>query len=250
MPAAKKGRSTKAATAESTAAPAAKKGRGRKAAPATEPDEDEDEAEATEEATPAKRTRAPKTYTVAEDMAEAANEFLNDDSEDLEDGDDLTPAIIYELRENGMKWDGNEENPGIKFVAGIKSAIPLRAIYHKYQAEVEEDAQIEATAANIVEARDEQGMGWAQIAGKAGITVPEAKALYTEGGGDLESGGRPYGKGDSVRHVTAADLQAAKASNGEEDAEDEEDEEEGDEAEAEAPAEETPAPRRRRQRAK
>lgn len=231
--------------------------RGKAPEPATETPIDEAKeaaAETTtdEDATPARRTRAPKDYKIVnEEMAELVNEFL--DTEEFSEGDEITGELVARLRAEGkgMKWDGTDENPGIKYVAGIKSAIPLRTLLQKYEAEQDEGSLDPDNAQGIVDFMKSSGAGWTQLSVKTGLTVPEVKAVIKDlldaEDIDVEDGGRGYGKGDSWRWVSRDELNASKAANKEAAANgdgegDEEDDEEGE-------GDDEPAPARRRQRA-
>jgi hypothetical protein len=190
-----------------------------------------------------KRTRAPKDYKiVSEEMAELVNETL--DTDDHSEGDPITGELISQLREGGMKWDGTDEKPGIKFVAGIKSAIPLRTLLQKYEADGE--GAIDADDADaIVAAMKSDGAGWTQLSARTGLSVADVKAAIKEKLAeediDVDDGGRGYGKGDGWRWVTREELNASKVANKQaaDDAGDEDDDEDEDD---DTPA---PAPRRR-----
>lgn len=229
------------------------KRRGKAPEPATEAPMDEAKGNAQavteEEADKPKRTRAPKAYKiVSEEMAELVNEFL--ETEEFSEGDPIDGALVARLRADGkgMKWDGTEENPGIKFVAGIKSAIPLRTLLQKHEADGEGALDPE-DADGIVAAMKADGAGWTQLSARTGLSVAEVKEVIKEKLAeediDVDDGGRGYGKGDSWRWVTREELKASAAANaadtGEEDDEEDDDEEEDDD---------TPAPTSRRQRQK
>lgn len=193
MPQAK--RSTKKGRAASTKAAQTKKpARSRAKAAESEDDEDEDD----EDEQPAKRGRAPRDYGV-------------------------TGEQLQEMRDDGMGWLEIMEE------VGAKSAIPLRKILHAYQAEQDEDFQLDIDDGEaIVAARDEEGLGWGQIAARADATVAEVKSAYTEAGGEnLE--GRAYRSKDGSVHFKLG------STNGAVDDEDEDEQEE-----------EEPTPKRRR----
>ena len=100
--------------------------------------------------------------------------------------------FVFELREADTPWD---KEGGI--VTQVKarfpeyttsSAIPLRNLYNAYKATIDSGEAIRPTKAAIRKAR-EAGMGWHNIAGRAGITVAKAKKLA----GDFEyATGRVY----------------------------------------------------------
>ena len=213
-----------------------------------EADEDEDE----EKSGPPRRQA--RSYEVTAEGVEIAAEF----DVELNEGDPATPDLINELREAGMKWDGDKNEDGIKYVFDAKSAIPLRKLLHQHQSQNGDAMDPDDTDA-IVNAADNEEWGWGRIAVATGLSVKEVKEAYVEGGGRFadevaEQGGRIYGKGDSARWHPGA-VKGAQFEPDEEDEEEapkrrgrkakaepepeEDDEEEGDEEEA-------PAPRRRR----
>lgn len=208
------GKTSKSSRAKADSEATAKKGRTRKAAPVEE-DEDEDDDE--EEAP---KRRQAKDYGV-------------------------TGEQLQEMRDDNMSWQDIQDE------VGAKSAIPLRKILHAYQAEQDEEFQLDLEDDDaILAARDEEGLGWGQIAARAGSTVAEAKTAYTEAGGEnLE--GRAYRSKDGSVHFKLGSNAAPvdEDEDEDEDAEDEEpdeDEEEDDDTEAE---EEEEAPKARRGRA-
>jgi hypothetical protein len=90
--------------------------------------------------------------------------------------------FVHELREAGTPWDKEggivtqvkEHFPGYT----TNSAIPLRNLYHAHLASLEKGEKIAKSSKAVTKARD-SGMGWHNIAGRAGITVAAAKKLYT-----------------------------------------------------------------------
>lgn len=195
-----------------------------------------------------KRVRAPKEYKiVSEEMADLVNEFL--DTEEFSEGDEITGELINRLRAEGkgMKWDGTDENPGIKYVAGIKSAIPLRTILQKHETASGEDALDPENAQEVLDAMKADGAGWTQLSVRTGLSVPDVKALLKDlldaEDIDVEDGGRGYGKGDSWRWVSRDELNASKAANKEAGDDDEDGDEDDDDSESD---DEQPAPRRGR----
>jgi len=198
-----------------------------------------------------KRVRAPKEYKiVSEEMADLVNEFL--DTEEFSEGDEITGELISRLRAEGkgMKWDGTDENPGIKYVAGIKSAIPLRTLLQKHETAAGEDALDPEDADAVVAAMKADGAGWTQLSVRTGLSVPDVKALIKDKLDaediDVEDGGRGYGKGDSWRWVSRDELNASKAANKEASDNDDEDEDDEDTEGDDAPE---PTPRAGRRRA-
>jgi hypothetical protein len=180
-----------------------------------------------------------------------------DDEEDEDDEDEqptgrrqakdygVTGEQLQGMRDDGMGWLEIMEE------VGAKSAIPLRKILHAYQAEQDEDFQLDPDDPDaIVAARDEDGLGWGQIAARAGITVAEAKSIYTEAGGEnLE--GRAYRSKDGTVHFKLGSTSAASEDDEDEDEEyDEDEDEEQDEGEDEDEDEEQdePAPKPRSKR--
>lgn len=206
-------KSTKSSRAKADSEATAKKGRTRKAAPVDEDEDDDDEEEE------APKRRQAKDYGV-------------------------TGEQLQEMRDDNMSWQEIQDE------VGAKSAIPLRKILHAYQAEQDEEFQLDLDDEDaILAARDEEGLGWGQIAARAGSTVAEAKAAYTEAGGEnLE--GRAYKSKDGSVHFKLGS-NAAPVDEDEDDDEDAEDEEpDEDEAEDEAEDEvEEEAPKARRGRA-
>lgn len=207
MPAARRGTkkptaSTKKSRAASTKAATTKKGAGRKAAAEAEDDEDEEDDE----------EEAPKKGRQARDYG-------------------VTGEQLQQMRDDGMGW------LEIMDEVGAKSAIPLRKILVAYQAEQDEEFQLDIEDGDaIVAARDDEGLGWGQIAARTGASVAEVKAAYTEAGGEnLE--GRAYRSKDGTVHFKLGSNAAAS----DEDEEDEDVENDEDEDEEE----EAPAPKRR-----
>lgn len=228
--------------------PAARRRGGKSPEPTAATETVNEPAEDTGEDKP-KRTRAPKEYKiVSEEMADLVNEFL--DTEEFSEGDEITGALVARLRAEGkgMKWDGTDENPGIKYVAGIKSAIPLRTLLQKHEATTDTlDGDPEA----VVDFMKANGAGWTQLSVRTGLTVAEVKELIKETLAeediDVDDGGRGYGKGDSWRWVSRDELNASKAANKESaDSEDDGDEEDDEDDSEDAPA---PGAARRRGRA-
>jgi hypothetical protein len=90
--------------------------------------------------------------------------------------------FVHELREAGTPWDKEggivtqvkDRFPGYT----TNSAIPLRNLYHAHLASLEKGEKIAKSSKAVTKARD-SGMGWHNIAGRAGITVAAAKKLYT-----------------------------------------------------------------------
>lgn len=149
-PAPKRSKRKAAAEAEAEATTSKKKGKGKgrkgKSAPVAE-DEDEDEDKP-------KRGRAGKDYGV-------------------------TGEQISEMREEGMSWQEIQDE------VGAKSAIPLRNLMNKFLAESDEELAIDPDDGDaIVEARDEEALGWGQIAARTGLGVAEVKKAYVEAGGE------------------------------------------------------------------
>jgi len=177
-------KATKKGRAAATAAATKRKPASKRQAVVEDDDEDEDEEE------------APKAKRVAKDYG-------------------VTGEDLQTMRDDGMGWQE------IMDEVGAKSAIPLRKILVAYQAEQDEDFQIDIDDGDtIVAARDEEGLGWAAIAARAGATVAEVKAAYTEAGGEnLE--GRAYKSKDGTVHFKIGSTSAAS-----DDDEDEEDEDE------------------------
>jgi len=225
---------------------------------AAEDEGDEDEGEG--KPTPPKRVA--RTYEVTADGVEIAEEA----GVEVEEGDAATPELINELREAGLKWDGDKNEDGIKYIFGAKSAIPLRKLLHQHQSQ-NGDAMDPDDLDAIVNAADNEEWGWGRISVATGLSVSEVKKAYVEGGGKFadevaESGGRIYGKGDSARWHPGA-VKGAQFEGDEEDEEGDEEEpkprrrraaakaepepedDEGDDEDDEEP-EEKPAPRRRR----
>lgn len=186
----KKGRA--AATAEAT-----KRKPGKKRAPVVEEDEDDEE-----EQPVAKKSgkRVAKDYGV-------------------------TGEQLAEWRDENMGWQE------IMDEVGAKSAIPLRKILHAYLAEQDEEEQLDIDDGDaIVAARDDEGMGWSQIAARADATVAEVKAAYKEAGGE-NLDGRAYKAKDGTVHFKLGQNGKAELEDEEEDEEDLEDEEDEDEEE-------------------
>lgn len=172
----------KKAAAEATATATKKKGKGRKAQAEVEDDEDEDDDK------PKSRGRAAKDYGV-------------------------TGADIAQMREDGQSWQEIQDE------VGAKSAIPLRNLMNKYLAEQDEDQQIDPDDGDaIVEARDEQALGWGQIAARSGLTVAEVKKAYVEAGGENVDK-RAYRSKDGTVHFGGGN--GAKADADDEDTESE-----------------------------
>lgn len=148
----------------------------------------------------------------------------------------VTGEQLAEWRDDGMGWQE------IMDEVGAKSAIPLRKILHAYLAEQDEDYQLDIDDGDaIVAARDEEGLGWSQIAARAQASVADVKAAYTEAGGEnLE--GRAYKSKDGTVHFKLG-ANGAAATVDEDEELDEEDEDDEDEEE------EQPKPRRSRGRA-
>lgn len=188
MPAVK--RSKKKAAAEADAAATKKKGKGKRKAAPVDDDEDDDEAETTTKT----RGRAAKDYGV-------------------------TGEEIAQYREDGMSWQEIQDE------VGAKSAIPLRKMLHAYEAEQDDDQAIDIEDEDaILAARDDEGLGWGQIAARASSTVAEVKAAYTEAGGEnLE--GRAYKSKDGTVHFKIG----ATSSNGAADTDDDDGEDEDNE---------------------
>lgn len=188
-PAPKKSKKKAAAEAEVTASKKKGKGKRRKAA---EVDEDEDEDEG-QEATDKKRGRRARDYGV-------------------------TGEQLHNMREeDGMSWQEIQDE------VGAKSAIPLRKILHAYLAEQDDDLAIDIDDGEaIVEARDEEGLGWGQIAARANSTVAEVKAAYKEAGGKNVEG-RAYKDKEGNVHFRLGSNGASEAAD-EEDADEEESE--------------------------
>jgi hypothetical protein len=100
--------------------------------------------------------------------------------------------FVFELREEGTPWDkegGIVTQVKANFPAyTTNSAIPLRNLYNAFKAEQDAAEAIKPTKAAIRKAR-QNGLGWHNIAGRAGITVAKAKKLA----GDFEyATGRVY----------------------------------------------------------
>lgn len=177
-------RSKKKAAAEAEVVATKKKGKGKRKAAPVDDDEDDDE----DEATTKTRGRAAKDYGV-------------------------TGEEIAQMREDGQSWQEIQDE------VGAKSAIPLRKMLHAYQAEQDADEAIDIDDEDaILAARDDEGLGWGQIAARASSTVAEVKAAYTEAGGEnLE--GRAYKSKDGTVHFKIG----ATSDNGGSDADDDED---------------------------
>lgn len=180
-----------------------------------------------------KRTRTPKVFNVVD--AELANELAGTDN--IEDGDPVTGDMLKMMRDNGAKWDGNPDtNPGIKWVFGSNTAVPLRQVYQRHMAEIE-DIGHEPLSLDNPDALYEaliSGQGWVTLAARVGdgTTIQQVKEavkdIVAENHDDADvMSGRPYGKGDNWTWVSGEALVEAKEAN--KNGEDEEDEEEGDE---------------------
>ena len=101
--------------------------------------------------------------------------------------------FVYELRQESVKWDaegGIVDQVKANFPGyTTSSAIPLRNLYNAYLAKLDSGEAIRPTKGAIRKART-NGLGWHNIAGRAGITVAKAKKLA---GADFEfSEGRVY----------------------------------------------------------
>ena len=101
--------------------------------------------------------------------------------------------FVYELRQESVKWDaegGIVDQVKANFPGyTTSSAIPLRNLYNAYLAKLDSGEAIRPTKGAIRKART-NGLGWANIAGRAGITIAKAKKLA---GADFEfSEGRVY----------------------------------------------------------
>lgn len=180
-------RSKKKAAAEATATATRRKGKGKRK-PAVEEDEDEDEDEATPATKGKGRGRVAKDYGVS--------------------GEDIS-----NMRDDGMSWQEIQDE------VGAKSAIPLRVMLQRYQAEQDEDEAIDIDDEDaILAARDEEGLGWGQIAARANSTVAQVKAAYTEAGGE-NLDGRAYKAKDGTVHFKIGATSANGA--GDDDEEDE-----------------------------
>jgi hypothetical protein len=97
----------------------------------------------------------------------------------------VTGEQIAEMRENKMSWQEIQDE------VGAKSAIPLRNMMNKYLAEQDDDDAIDPTDGDaIVEARDEEALGWGAIQARAGgkVGIAELKKLYVEAGGKSVDG--------------------------------------------------------------
>jgi hypothetical protein len=100
--------------------------------------------------------------------------------------------FVFELREEGVKWDADggivtqvkENFPGYT----TDSAIPLRNLYNAHKAKLDSGEAIRPTKGAINKARA-AGLGWDNIAGRAGITVAKAKKLA---GDNVYATGRVY----------------------------------------------------------
>lgn len=203
-PAPRRGR--RAAKEATTTAQKRKPGRQRKPAPVEE-DEDEDDEE---DEQPRGGRRQARDYGV-------------------------TGEQLQQMRDDGMGWLEIMEE------VGAKSAIPLRKILHAYQAEQDEDFQLDIEDGEaIVAARDEEGLGWSQIAARCGedVSVSDVKHAYEDAGGE-NTEGRAYKDKEGNVHFKIGSTSAL------DDDEDEEDEDELDEDEEE---DEEPAPKRGRGR--
>jgi hypothetical protein len=88
--------------------------------------------------------------------------------------------FVYDLRQDGAKWDaagGIVDQVKANFEGyTTSSAIPLRNLYNAYLAKLDSGEAIRPTKAAIIKART-NGLGWDNIAGRAGITVAKAKKL-------------------------------------------------------------------------
>jgi len=101
--------------------------------------------------------------------------------------------FVYALREENTPWDkegGIVTQVKAKYPAyTTNSAIPLRNLYNAHKAKLDSGEAIRPTKGAIRKART-AGLGWANIAGRAGITIAKAKKLA---GADFEyATGRVY----------------------------------------------------------
>lgn len=112
--------------------------------------------------------------------------------------------MVVELRDAGTPWDaegGIVDRVRAAYPAyTTKSAIPLRKLYHSYQA----DVQVKGTKPRIISMR-KAGWGWARIAVSTGMSESAAKKKVE---GTEWGEGRVYVSADGSTNIV--DLSAAE----------------------------------------
>jgi hypothetical protein len=81
--------------------------------------------------------------------------------------------------EDEMSWQEIQDE------VGAKSAIPLRQMMNEYKTQQDGGDAIDPDDGDaIVAARDEEALGWGQIAARTGLAVGKVKKAYVEAGGE------------------------------------------------------------------
>lgn len=105
--------------------------------------------------------------------------------------------FVVELREAQTKWDaegGIVDQFNAKFGTELKSAIPLRKLYHGAT------VNLKATPASVAKARA-NGAGWGQIAAALKISEGEAQKLFAKSNSELPVDHRLYTRRDGTLNV-------------------------------------------------